>query len=63
LFSTRILDFLQSPDSMVDATPSNHPKLVASRVKTRGGELHKINLFSATAKNWHYSFEQIAVGR
>jgi hypothetical protein len=50
LFSTRILDFLQSPDSMVDATPSNHPKLVASRVKTRGGELHKINLFSATAK-------------
>jgi uncharacterized protein (DUF433 family) len=35
---------------MVDPRPSNHPKLVASGVKTRGGELQKINLFSARAK-------------
>jgi hypothetical protein len=35
LFSTRFLDFLQWPDSMGDQTPSNKPKLVASRVKTQ----------------------------
>ena len=47
LFSTRIFNFLQPLDSMVDPIPPNHPKLVASRVKTRCSELHKINLLSA----------------
>ena len=34
LFSTLIFNFLQSPDSEGVQTPSNKPKLVASRVKT-----------------------------
>ena len=50
LFSARVFDFLQSPDSRENGIPSNRPKLVASRVKTQRGELHKINYFSARAK-------------
>src|SRR6266436_1257395 len=41
LFSTRILEFLQSPDSVENPIRSNHPKLVASRAKARCSELHK----------------------
>jgi hypothetical protein len=59
LISTRIFDFLQSSDSTGDPTPSNQPKLVASRVKrdsTIGSSSHPPPRRShTTSSRWNLS--------